>query len=286
MPLIQYVSKDPKNPKRGYSAWLAGMLTTHNIRKRALKTWLNVSEFSIQEIQQHVDFVRVRRPWLSKAFLQSDLAEMVLHDRSATYYDNAGLMRYLINTPAYTRQTKIVPVEAALGGETALINAYRDLEEREYLFWTRMRRDKPETINAYRRAEQARLSWLDKHCPEHRKAVAARTHRQSLKEVPVPAFDWFSELTFIPANTATERFHNVETLYRGMIRRGAIKITFGSRKTFFYVPTVEPAEGRRFDQDFLLMPASFPADAADEKTRGGSGSIDIKGKFYIGIKRN
>lgn len=286
MPLIKYVSKDPQHPKRGYSDWLAGMLTTHNIRKKALKTWLNVSEFSMQEIQQHVNFVRVRRPWLSKAFLQSDIADMVLHDRSATYYDNAGLMRYLIDTPAYTRQTKIVPVEAALGGETALIKAYRRLEELEHIAWVHAERDKPETVDAYRRAQKARIDWLDKNCPEHIKAVVARTHRQSLKEIPVKPFDWFSELIFIPANTATAKYRNVETLYRSMIRQGAIKITFGSRKTFFYVPVVEPAEGRRFSQDYLLMPASFPADAADDATRGGSGSIDIKGKFYIGIEEN
>lgn len=257
MPLITYISPDPKHPSKGYPEWLTKQLATFRVRKVALRDALNCSEYTIQTIQDHVDYIRIRRPWLTKQFLASEAAA-ILNDDSATYYNADQLMQYLVGTPAYSRQTKFVRVEAVFGGEVECIKKYREL------FGATC----SGTEDEKKKAEAALSSFLAETCPEHAKAIYAKKHRDSLKEIPVPAFDWFSGRDFIPANTAVQNFRNVETLYRSMIAQGAIKITFGTRKTFFYVPMLEPPDGMRFDEAFLLMPASFPTPAADDEIRG------------------
>lgn len=268
--LITYQNPKEQDPTRGYLPWLVSMLTRNgfNAPKPSVAARLHVSEKMMQIIQRHVDYIRVRYPDKTAMMLDkmrqyssdADTALQMIDPHVSTYYQRDQLLQWLIDTPTYTRQTKFVSLEEAFRGDVAAIDEYRAavaaITELEGI------RDKAADAKAYEAQHRDLERDLERIVKEHcRETIITtkigRTHRTTVAPVAVQPFDWYSVnlsagyfLSAAHEIQVKQPYRNTETLYRDMWMRGAIRITFGRNKTYFYVPARQP------DQTFLV-PADF-----------------------------
>ena len=221
-PMLVSYNEAPK----GYPRWLLHKIETYNLQRNDLMTRLNCSTAWIDEIQHHVQHIKVLRPLLSKAILQ-DIAitdeereriDEVLSIRSSIYLHRQQVVDWLMENATYTRRTKLVRLEAAFHYDTSLIDFYVELRQRA------------ESDEARMSDKRALTRFLRENCPD---ALVSPYKRSETPMIDVEPFDWFNR-NFIPGNTRD--YTNRESLNRAMFKRGAIRITFGKNKTFFSIP--------------------------------------------------
>lgn len=211
---------------RLYPRWLLQQLPTYSMQRNDLMQRLNCSTTWIDEIQRHVDFIKILRPSLSRAFLKQiavsqtelDTIRQVLSYRSSVYLNAQQVITWLTNNGTYTQQTRMVSINAAFHGDEGLA-------ERYWLLQTLA-----QAPDATMGAKRARTEFLRQHCPD---ALITPYQRNETPALPVEPFDWFSG-NFVAGNS--KEYPNRESLNRSMYKRGAIRITFGKNKTFFAVP--------------------------------------------------
>ena len=266
--LIRFTGKHEKEPTRGYLPWLASMLSEagFDYPKTTLVSRLACSEKMVQIIQKHVDYIRIRDPRLSSTMLLTSIpprsawqnaAALLAEDyHASTYYNRKQLMQYLVETPAYTKQTKRVPLEEAFRGDLDGINAYKELDTK----LDRALHDDSITTEKYKMLQvlvnKEKLELVKKYCPECYFTMRFKTKRTAVEAVPVEPFDWFTPSEngyFLSAakEQHSDIYRNTETLYREMYISCATKITFGPNKTFFYITRAEA------EQKDFLVPMTF-----------------------------
>ena len=90
--------------------------------------------------------------------------------------------------------------------------------------------------------------------------LTAAMKRGQFPHVPVKPFD-FWDLALVTVKDA--KYTQNELLYRDMFLRGGIKISLGRRKTWFYVPPEEKAEGMKLMPAVNDMPNAFLGNNTD-----------------------
>ena len=252
MPLVE--KGDTVEP---YSVWLLKQLKSFNVQKQWLRKKLNCTDRFIELIEQKVDYIKVIRsliaPELIPETCSDDERETLMAVKacpSPIYLNGQDLLKYLIETPQYSRQTKLLPVELLLR-EDALRDYYADVD---FLY--------NETNTHHRRFIRDRIERnLHSGCPE---TLVVRKYKERKKYPPreVAPFDWFTGMHFKPANKLKASYRNQEAMYRDMFRRGAVRITFGKNKTYFY-DYVQSDDDRGDEFAFALVPADYGVGSAD-----------------------
>lgn len=219
--LIEYTGD-----RRLYPRWLLQRLPTYSMQRNDLMQRLNCSTTWIDEIQRHVDYIKILRPSLSRAFLEQiaktreelEMIQHVLNFRSSVYLNTQQVIAWLTNNGTYTQQTRMVSITAAFRGDENLAEQYWNLQTRA------------QARDATMGDKRAKTDFLRQHCPD---ALITPYHRKKTPVVDVAPFDWFSG-EFIPGNS--KDYPNRESLNRSMYKSGAVRITFGANKTFFAIP--------------------------------------------------
>ena len=236
MPLITFRPTDSNHPKKGYTDWLLHKLIYFDVPKADAKFQLACSNTMLQTIQESVDYIRVRKAYLIKELfllVGGVTAASVLDSRSAVYYHREQLRNWLINTPTYTRQTKLISLNEAYRNDPTAVKKHTELRE-EYLSIRATSNNETKTKEALERLR----SHISSYCPQY---VGPRyADRKSVPAVSVEPFPWIDSKggRWFSAADAIRRhvYTNTEMMYRSMFLSGAIKITFGTRKTYFFVP--------------------------------------------------
>lgn len=269
MPLVEM-----KDGTQTYTEWLLQQLKTFNVQKQWLRERLNCTDRFIELIEQKVDYIKVVRgliaPELIPETCSEDERETLMAVKacpSPIYLNGQDLLKYLVETPQYSRQTKLLSVELLLR-EDALHRYHDDVN----LLYN-------ETNPHHRRVIRDRIErTLHSACPE---TLVVRKYKDRKKYPPrkVAPFDWFTGMHFRPANKLKDSYRNQEAMYRDMFRRGAVRITFGKNKTYFY-DYVQSDDDRGDEFSFALVPADYGSGSTDHAQEDRKDIPTILGQLH------
>ena len=236
MPLITYRNKNPDRPTEGYTEWLADMLRTHSIGRAVAKELFSCSDWMLRTMKNDIDYIRIAKISDTRKYLLSIGEENVaslLDGRSGIFFNENQLYSWLLNMPTYVRQTKRIPLADAFHNDQKAISDYLWLKE-DYKTCAKFKKE-PWLA---KRALELLIAHTSKFCPQY--AEHLYTKRRALPFLSVSPFAWFNDTngSFFSAAEAIRHhaFANAETMYRAMFLAGAIKISFGRQKTYFFVP--------------------------------------------------
>lgn len=258
MPLIRYISGDPT---RGYGRWLLQMMNKNgfDVPKAKLVHLLSASAGFVQTIQQQVDYIHVTEGAMRHSIADGDVPSESL-DRIvpnvSIYYNREQLHDWLLKKPTYTCQTKRAPLIEAYGGDIDAVEQHKAIVRqidavRKKEVEAEALKDAEFLHEVVEQCEKDLKKHINTYCPAHKFALQHILKRGIIPSAAVAPFEWWNQESGSAFSAAAAvrsgAYTNTEALYREMYLSAAVKITFGTRKTFFYVPPAVP--------DTLLIPA-------------------------------
>ncbi len=225
MPLVSY-----DGDLSGYPDWLRAQLDTYNVPRNQLRVHLSCSDAWIRTIMRDVPYIKILRPMQTLKFFGDDpVVQAVIEPESSIYFHAEYVAQFLMRGQ-FTQQTKVVPAIQAFQGDLDAVEMYQKLELLQQL--ARESHCMPDL----KKRNEDMFRFLQGVCPD---AAISEYDRAAVEPITVAPFDWFNAPKkagyWLAANTSGYR--NRETLYRAMFQHGAIKITFGGNKTYFFVPS-------------------------------------------------
>lgn len=228
--------------KGTYSDWLMHMYHTQGftLSFEDIMILLNVSRSFINtELKPYIDYIKVSSK-MSVLFAKRIAEENGIEEVSnfpSVYFNRKQLNKYLIDNCSFSIQTKVVDLADYVDYEA--IKQAEQKTNRKCGF----------RFNKRTRQEEKSFGWIDKVILDELKLKANNVidnKRSSLHFIAVEKQNVLrDDLVF-----QSRDYKHVESCYRDMFRRGAIKINLGKRKTMFIVP----------NYDSFKVPFTVPAE--------------------------
>ena len=207
----------------GFSYSMSDLLKDLNVSRN----WVN------NELYPYVDTVKYTRRYIFEKFFNPHNIPRI---DSQIYFNKNQINDFIKNNSTYSVQTRLVNAADYLNisekelnyyMESFAIEYYSDPDDKDFCFKMNIPiADFKDWLNENYKLDLLKLDY---------------THRTLYETKKIDPIDFYShKYKRVIANK--HHYYNQELLYRDMFGSGAIKVSLGTKKTFFLVERIEPDE--------------------------------------------